>query len=323
MANAFEEYGFEARVATREAVPALIALWGPSGSGKTYSALLLARGLVGPQGKIAVLDTENGRARFYADVAAPWIHLDIQPPFTPDKYSQAFRFLRQEHGAQAIVVDSMSHVWEGEGGVLDMANQNGKTGLLKWMGPKLAHKKMVNDLMRSPIHVIFCVRQKDVMKTVRVDNKDQYVFDRFTPISEKNFIFEMTVALRLMKNGFYDAPLHEAYYKVPAGLHDCIPLGGQVTEQIGKDIADWLAGGTPIDKALYDLIDKAQGEADKGLKAYQEFWANTPPAQKKKLQSRHEGFKTHAADVDTEKQREADYAKAGGAFTPSAEPTQG
>ncbi|MBF0186198.1 MAG: ATP-binding protein, partial [Magnetococcales bacterium] len=41
-------------------------MWGGSSSGKTYSALRLARGLVGPQGKIGVIDTENRRALFYA-----------------------------------------------------------------------------------------------------------------------------------------------------------------------------------------------------------------------------------------------------------------
>ena len=41
---------------------------GPSGSGKTFSSLKLARGLVGPTGKIAFIDTENGSGKLYADL---------------------------------------------------------------------------------------------------------------------------------------------------------------------------------------------------------------------------------------------------------------
>lgn len=48
------------RKAVRKGTPALISLWGVSGSGKTYSALTLARGLVGPEGTIGLI--EIGRA---------------------------------------------------------------------------------------------------------------------------------------------------------------------------------------------------------------------------------------------------------------------
>src|SRR3954470_5435151 len=80
---------FQVVEAKREAVPALIALWGFSDSGKTYSALRLARGLVGDKGKIALIDTENRRAKFYAGMFGGWLHLDLQPPFTPARYMAA------------------------------------------------------------------------------------------------------------------------------------------------------------------------------------------------------------------------------------------
>ena len=44
-----------------------LALAGPSGSGKTLSALLLAFGITGDWSKIALIDTEHGRAKFYAE----------------------------------------------------------------------------------------------------------------------------------------------------------------------------------------------------------------------------------------------------------------
>ena len=143
-----EDFSFKIQESVREAVPPLISLWSKSGGGKTYSALLLARGMVGPSGKIVVIDTENGRSKFYSDVSAPWFHLDLQPPFTPDKYKAAFEF-SEKWGADVIIVDSGSHVWEGEGGVIDMADRNGGSGLQKWNAPKMAHKRMMNNLTAS------------------------------------------------------------------------------------------------------------------------------------------------------------------------------
>jgi len=223
--------------ATRQQVPALIALWGASGSGKTYTALMLARGLVGQQGTIAVVDTENKRAAWYADEFNGWHHINLAPPFTTVKYTSAFDFC-VKNGADVIIVDSASHVWEGEGGVLDQANQSTVKGVAKWKDPKIAHKKMMNALIRSPKHVIFCLRQKELMRTTRDEKgKEQYVFDRFAPIAEKNFIHEMTVAFRMTGNGFYDKPEAANYYKVPSGLGDVFPIGGRITLDSGKKLA--------------------------------------------------------------------------------------
>jgi len=115
------KFNFIATEAKREAVPPLIALWGSSGCGKTLSALKLARGIVGAKGKIVVMDTENGRAKFYSDECGGWTHVDVQPPFSPEKYSAGFNFCKSQD-ADIIIVDSMSHVWEGQGGVVDIAN---------------------------------------------------------------------------------------------------------------------------------------------------------------------------------------------------------
>jgi hypothetical protein len=54
------------RPAVREGVPLLLGLAGGTGSGKTWSAMVLAKGLAGDK-PFAVVDTENGRAKHYAD----------------------------------------------------------------------------------------------------------------------------------------------------------------------------------------------------------------------------------------------------------------
>ena len=51
--------------ATRKKSKLRLNISGPAGSGKTYSALLMAKGLIGNWEKIAVIDTENGSASLY------------------------------------------------------------------------------------------------------------------------------------------------------------------------------------------------------------------------------------------------------------------
>lgn len=298
------DFNFELKPAVKEAVPALIGLWGKSGSGKTYSALLLARGMVGPKGKIAFIDTENGRAKFYATVAGGWQHLDLQPTFTPEKYSAAFKFC-EDNGADVIVVDSMSHVWEGEGGVLDQADANGGKGLAKFKTPKIAHKRMMNKLTRSPIPVIFCIRAKDAVRQIGSGNDMKIVSLGWQPIAEKNFIFEMTVDLHMTGDGHYDL---ETSKSVPEALRSVIKPDGVVNEEMGRGIANWSGSGQPVDPKVTKLRADAVDAAMQGVKAYSDFLAKLTDEQKSPLKSQHKEWSALAkqADEDAAKKINAD-----------------
>src|SRR5204862_126708 len=76
--------------AERAGAHLLIQLYGPPRSGKTYTALRIARGMVGPEGRIGVLDTESGRARLYSDkVPGGFVVGELTPPYTPRRYLAA------------------------------------------------------------------------------------------------------------------------------------------------------------------------------------------------------------------------------------------
>ena len=255
---------FVLKPAKKEAVPALIGLWGKSGSGKTYSAILLARGLVGAKGKIAVIDTENGRSKFYSHLAGGWLHLDLQPPFTTERYSAAFKFC-EEQGADVIVVDSMSHVWEGEGGVLDKAEEVGGFGLNKFKAPKIAHKRMVNSLMRSSIPVIFCIRAKDAIQQIGKGKDMEIKSLGWQPIAEKNFVFEMTLDLHMTKDGGYDLTTSKT---VPEALRNAVKPDGKVSEAMGAAIAEWSGSGVSVDPAFIQLKQSGIDASLLGIEAF-------------------------------------------------------
>jgi hypothetical protein len=289
-----------------EQTPALIALWGFSDSGKTYSALRLARGLVGPKGKIVVIDTENKRAKFYASMFGGWHHIDMQPPFTPQRYTGAFDAAIQA-GADVIVVDSMSHVWEGEGGVLEQADASNAKGLLKWKVPKMAYARMVNRLLRAPVPVIFCLREKD--KMVQKGDKVEHVGQE--PICGKRFIFEMTVACH-MESG-KRTPINPV--KAPDPVKDVIQPGEYITEAAGAAITAWLAGGATVNHAAQAAQAEARIEAQKGSVAFRDWWQTRTKDQNAPLRKILAELQQIAADADVEAAKaeaQIDAANSGG-----------
>jgi len=293
--------------AVRKSVPSLIALWGPSSAGKTYSALHIARGLVGPKGKIGLLDTENRRAEFYADLAGGFEHLDLQPPFTPDRYTTAFKAFESAGGFGCVIVDSMSHVWGGEGGVLDWANKTGGGGLQKWQAPKMAYQRMVNSLLRAPYHVIFCLRAKDGVKQVGKGKDATIESVGAQPICGKGFLYEMTVSTLL-------GPDHCPAFQGEGALIKCDPLipalkapeeirgifkqGEPLGIDTGKRIAQWVAGAAVFDIDQAQLERIARDVATMGSDRAREHWSKLTKAEQKALAPIKDELKAIAAEAD-------------------------
>jgi KaiC/GvpD/RAD55 family RecA-like ATPase len=95
-----------------------LAITGPSGSGKTMSALRLAKGI---GGRIALIDTENESASLYSD-RFEFDTLALSPPYTTDKYLEALK-AAMDAQYDVVIIDSISHQWAGEGGILNRKEQ--------------------------------------------------------------------------------------------------------------------------------------------------------------------------------------------------------
>src|SRR5688572_1026121 len=106
----------ELRKSNRKKSKIRLALQGPSGSGKTFSALLIAFGLCGSWNKIAVIDSENHSSELYSHLGGFSV-IDLKAPFTPERYMEAIK-LCEISGIEVIIIDSISHEWESEGGIL-------------------------------------------------------------------------------------------------------------------------------------------------------------------------------------------------------------
>jgi hypothetical protein len=234
---------FTIRPAQRSDSKALVGLYGQSGCGKTFSALMLARGLVGPTGKIILIDTEEKRGSLYADVIpGGYDTIDLGAPFSPVRYIEAIEAAEKD-GAECIIIDSMSHEWEGLGGVCDMAGvieqRTGKSGLHCWKDPKMAHQKMLLKLLQSKTHVICCLRGKRKSRQFK-DDKGKTVIvkdDFYTPKQDGDFIYELTVHAEILA----DHKLRVTKVSHPQ-LASVFKDGVMISEATGRALAEWSKG---------------------------------------------------------------------------------
>jgi hypothetical protein len=242
------------RPAKRESVNLLIGVAGASGSGKTYSALRLASG-ISDGAPFAVIDTERGRSKHYADMFKFEV-AEMEPPFSPAAYLEAIE-AADASGYPVIVVDSMSHSWAGDGGCMDMQEAEferltkGKEEradafkLLSWARPKQEHKRMLYGLLKVRAHVILCFRaepkvemKKENGKTVIVPKQSLTSTDGWIPICEKSLPFELTASALLMP----DHPGVPKWIKLQEQHRVMFPPETKLDESAGRSIASWARG---------------------------------------------------------------------------------
>ena len=237
-------------VATRKKAKLRLALAGPSGSGKTLSALMIAGGMTdGDWSRVALIDTEHERARFYADRSewdiGEFLYQPLFPPYKSQKYIEY-----ATEGAAAVgedgvlIVDSLSHAWEGEGGVLEykseVEKQKGKNSYTAWDEAGKMQNTLINSLLSLPCHVIVTLRTKTAY-TMEVNDRGKNVLVKvgLAPIQRENTEYEFDIVLNLDRQHYATASKDTTF------LDD---FNAPITPEIGAKIRDWLAEGKDPDR---------------------------------------------------------------------------
>lgn len=218
--------------AVRRRAKLRLAISGPSGSGKTYGALQIAKGL---GGKVAVIDTERGSASLYSDLIE-FDTLELQPPYAPERFIEAIRSA-EAAGYDVIVIDSITHEWNGSGGCCDInenlaqAKYRGNTWSA-WSETTPRHRAFVDAILQANCHVIATMRSK----TETVQGEDKKVRKVGMKTEQRDGTdYEFTVMLELE---------HEKHLAV-AGK-DRTRLFREphlITPDTGKRLIEWLDSG--------------------------------------------------------------------------------
>lgn len=238
--------------ATRKKVKIRIGISGVSGSGKTYSALLIAHGITNNWDKIAVIDSENESASLYSDIGE-FNTIQICAPYTPEKYIQAIKIC-EDAGMELIIIDSITHEWDGAGGCLNIIEELTKKDVnhnsyTQWRFVTPRHQAFIDAIIQSKCHIITTVRRKqDYQIYKNNEGKISVTKAGLKEITRDGFEYELTINLELDQ-------LHNATSsKDRTGLFANQP-SFIITEQTGKLIKDWCELG--IDE-IKDYTDKLE-----------------------------------------------------------------
>ena len=235
--------------ATRVKSKLRMALAGPSGSGKTLSALLLAYGITGDWSKIALIDTEHGRAKFYAERSdlqtGAFLYQEMCAPYAPDKYKQMVSEGAAAVGEDGVViVDSFSHAWDNEGGVLDIksniAKQANRNDYTAWNEAGQIQNNLVNAILSANCHTIITLRTK-MAYAMEENERGKMVPVKLglAPVQRENVEYEFDIVLNISAN-------HQAMVSKDTTFLD--GWTGIITPELGAQLRDWLDHGAEPEK---------------------------------------------------------------------------
>lgn len=231
--------------AQRNQVKLRLGLSGASGFGKSYSALLLAYGITNDWSKIAVIDTENNSASLYSHLG-DFNVLSLNEPYTPERYIEAIKMCEKAE-IEVIIIDSITHEWQGKGGCLQIHEQLGGR-FQDWAKVSPRHQAFIDAILQSTCHIITTTRRKiDYSLDSDQNGKTKVIKHGTKEITREGFEYELTTNFELVN----DQHLAVAS-KDRTGLFMNKPefIIGKGT---GKILKDWCNEGRTEKELLEDI----------------------------------------------------------------------
>lgn len=239
--------GIQIRKAARQKAKLRVGLSGSAGSGKTLSALMIAKGILkGNLQKCTVIDTENGSADLYSHIGEYNV-IPLNAPYNPEKYIEAIEAC-EKAGMELVIIDSVSHEWDGEGGLLETNELIAQTKFkgntwAAWSVTTPRHQKFLEAITASKMHIITTARSK----TAIIQTEDKKIKKvGLKEIQREGFEYELTVNFNIDREGHYAAASKDRT-GIFSELDPFI-----ITEKTGTTLIEWSESG--IDAAVPPVI---------------------------------------------------------------------
>jgi len=206
----------------------------PSGFGKTYGALLIAFGITGKWETISVIDTEHDSASLYAHLGN-FNTVRLDSPFTAERYIEAIGIC-ENAAMEVIIIDSVTHVWSGESGILEYQNALGGR-YQDWAKATPLYQKWLNTILKSKCHVITTNRKKQGYNMITVGNKTKVEKAGMEDEIRGGYEYEMSLSLEIINENHLTKASKDR-----TGLFSNKPEF-IISVNTGKQILDWCNEG--------------------------------------------------------------------------------
>lgn len=247
--------------AERKQVPLKIGITGPAGSGKTMSALLIAEGIAEVEkSRIALIDTEKCSASLYSD-RFDFDICEIDPPYSVDKYIDGIK-RALEAGYKILIIDTISHAWSGEGGLLqqkEMLDAHKGNQFANWAPITKMQEQFIAKILHSDIHIITTMRSKTEYILVDDGGKQKPKKVGLAPVQRDGIEYEFTTVFDLSMNHTAEVS------KDRTNLFD-----GKIfkpTKETGLTLIDWIKDGKNVSKKEESSSPYPQGDHKKAMEA--------------------------------------------------------
>lgn len=191
------------RKAERKKAKLRLGIMGASGSGKTWSALEIAFGMASSD-KIFFIDTESGRGELYQGEKSKYDtgtifdynYCRLDAPYSPDRYIAAMKEA-ETAGCEVLIIDSLSHAWSGEGGVLSIVEKaGGQFNGWRYGTPK--QNALIDAIIQSKMHIICNLRSKTEY-VVEKNEQGKHAPRKIglAPVQRPEFEYEFTLFMNM------------------------------------------------------------------------------------------------------------------------------
>lgn len=244
----------------RSQKPLKVGVKGPSGSGKTYSAGMLAKGLVDPDKRVCVIESEDGGFDLY-DSDFDFDIIPIGSSASGRDYIEALELVLSTGDYGLVIIDSLSHDWES---VIHRESQIDDKNMKSWAIAKndTGHRDFLEMLWAYPLDIICTIRCDEAFEVAKDDQG--HITKRkigFKPIQQPRLEYNFDIVFDVQSDTHIATTAEYGKNRTPLWQGDRFVI----TEAHGKQLRDWKLGGSEWIEPIRTATQKAIGKYVVGL----------------------------------------------------------